>query len=60
MPVHVWDKVPDRVFDVQAPSWADVVNGWAQGIEQGYFRYSAADRQWDVPDRIPPQLRHFT
>jgi cell wall assembly regulator SMI1 len=60
VPVHVWDAVPDRVFDVLAPSWADVVNGWAEGIEQGHFRYSAAARRWDVPDRVPPRLRPYT
>ncbi|MEU4221523.1 SMI1/KNR4 family protein [Actinoplanes sp. NPDC026623] len=60
VPVHVWSEVPDAVFEVLAPSWADVVNGWAQGIEQGHLRYSTADGQWDVPGWVPPQLRPFT
>lgn len=60
VPVHVWSRTPDAVFDVLAPSWADVVNGWAQGIEQGYFRYSAADGQWDEADWVPPELQPFT
>lgn len=58
-PVHVWDAVPDRVFDVLVPSWADVVNGWARGIEQGHFRYSVSAGRWDVPDRVPPELQPF-
>ncbi|GAA2552027.1 hypothetical protein GCM10010435_22810 [Winogradskya consettensis] len=58
--MHVWSKVPDAVFDALAPSLADVVNGWAQGIEQGHFRYSAAIGRWDVPDWVPPELRPYT
>ncbi|GAA2535396.1 hypothetical protein [Winogradskya humida] len=60
VPVHVWSKVPDAVFDTLAPSVADVVNGWAQGIEQGYFRYSVAIGRWDVPGWVPPELRPYT
>jgi cell wall assembly regulator SMI1 len=60
VPVHVWSEVPDDVFSVIAPDWGVVVRGWAEGIEQGHFRYSTADGQWEVPGWMPPHLRRFT
>lgn len=46
VPVHVWSKVPDAVFEVQIPSLGEMVSGWASALEEGVFRWSPEEGRW--------------
>jgi cell wall assembly regulator SMI1 len=58
-PVHAWEHIPDDLFSVRAPSWGDVITGWAAGIEQRQFVYSADSGQWEIPHPLPAELRRL-
>ncbi|GIF26087.1 hypothetical protein BJ973_003357 [Actinoplanes tereljensis] len=54
-PIHLWAQQPDDVFTVQFPSFGDVVAGWADGLERGYFVWSAERNEWDIPGNLPDE-----
>ncbi|WP_213006570.1 SMI1/KNR4 family protein [Paractinoplanes toevensis] len=55
-PIHLWAQQPDDVFTARFPSFGDVVAGWADGIERGFFVWSAERNEWDTPGNLPTEV----
>jgi hypothetical protein len=56
VPIHLWAQQPDDVFTVLFPSFGDLVIGWADGIERGYFVWVAERNEWDMPGNVPDDV----
>ncbi|WP_433792049.1 SMI1/KNR4 family protein [Actinoplanes sp. CA-252034] len=60
VPIHLWAQQPTGVFTPVVASFGEVVRGWAEGIERGFFVWSQEDEEWDIPFNVPPEIRKLT